>query len=174
MCSTAEPADALARVGGQGLWSRVQGVDRASGQRERAGWGDAGADIHINVYEYLHSYLCSDLYPSSYTYRLNIVLLHVVHLCEHMLPNPVSGQGSEFNICDMYMPKPQHMCRASIRRCIHNIRTWIFDIHMIYVCIRTHTAFVHVDMDICRQERAGRLGTYVQYVLYIHTCIMRM
>ena len=49
-------------------------------------------------------------------YRLNIVLLHVVHLREHMLPNPVSGQGSEFNICDMYMPTPQHMCRAIIRR----------------------------------------------------------
>ena len=45
---------------------------------------------------------------------------------------------------------------------------------MIYVYIRTHTAFVHEDMDICRQERADRLGTYVQYVLYIHTCIMRM
>ena len=31
-------------------------------------------------------------------FRLNIVLLHVVHLYEHMLPNPVPEQGSEFNI----------------------------------------------------------------------------
>ena len=41
---------------------------------------------------------------------------------------------------------------------------------MIYVYVRTHTAFVHEDMDICRQERGDRLGTYAAVCL-VHSYV---
>ena len=58
-----------------------------------------------------------------------------------------------------------------------NVRNkWLFDklkpySHAPRLCVhvRTHTAFVHEDMDICRQERGDRLGTYAQYASYVHT-----
>ena len=122
------------------------------------------ACMHAYAYIYTHTYMCICMY---------------VHGPDAGVPEPARFSG--MHAC-MYVRIYSCRCKYISVSKSSNVRIkWRFDklkpySHAPRLCVhgRTHTAFVHKDMDICRQERGDRLGTYAQYASYIHTCVVRM
>ena len=126
------------------------------------------ACMYASAYVYTHTYMCICMYVHGPDAGVpEQARFSAMHACMHVR---------------MYVYVYSCRCKyISISKSSNVRNKWLFDklkpySHAPRLCVhgRTHTAFVHEYMDICRQERGDRLGTYAQYASYIHTCVLRV
>ena len=125
-----------------------------------------GVCMHVCICIYIHTYISAYMYvcarPWCWRARTSTIQRHACqYVCmytyTHVDVNISISKSS--NVRNKWRFDKLKPYSHAPRLCVH---------------VRTHTAFVHEDMDICRQERGDRLGTYAQYASYIHTCVLRV
>ena len=136
--------------------------------------------MSLCVYVYACMYVCICIYIHTYIH----VYMYVCMCTPLMLACQNKHDSAPCMHACMYVRMHMYThvdVNISISKSSNVRNKWRFDklkpySHAPRLCVhvRTHTVFVHEDMDICRQERGDRLGTYAQYASYIHTCVVRM